>query len=80
MQVQNTVNQNVYVNLLLHLCDIKWHGIVIAMLGLFTVVTYVEQLLLVLPNTAGKKKLYGSNTCFIFSQPTSFLQKSSGKG
>ena len=28
------------------------------MLGLFTVVTYVEQRLLVLPNTAGKKELY----------------------
>ena len=64
MHVQNTVNQNVYVNLLLHLCGIKLHGIVIAMLGLFTVVTYVEQRLLVLPNTAGKKELYGSNTCF----------------
>ena len=32
------------------------------MLGLFTVVTLVEQRLLVLPNTAGKKELYGSNT------------------
>ena len=36
------------------------------MLGLFTVVTYVEQRLLVLPNTAGKKELYGSNTCLIW--------------
>ena len=39
MHVQNTVNQNVYVNLLLNLCGIKQHGIVIAMLGLFTAVT-----------------------------------------
>ena len=34
------------------------------MLGLFTVVTYVERQLLVLPNTPGKKEPYGSNTCF----------------
>ena len=34
MHVQKTANQNVYVNLLLHLC-----GNMIAMLGLFTVVT-----------------------------------------
>ena len=33
------------------------------MLGLFIVVTLVEQRLFVLPNTAGKKELYGSNTC-----------------
>ena len=33
------------------------------MLGLIIVVTSVEQRLLVLPNTAGKKELYGSNTC-----------------
>ena len=33
------------------------------MLGLFIVVTYVEQRLIVLPNTAGKKELYGSNPC-----------------
>ena len=33
------------------------------MSGLLIVVTYVEQRLLVLPNTAGKKELYGSNTC-----------------
>ena len=33
----------------------------ITMLGLFIVVTYVEQRLIVLPNTAGKKELYGSN-------------------
>ena len=39
MHVQNTVNQNVYVKLLLHLCGIKLNGIVIVMLGLFTVVT-----------------------------------------
>ena len=39
MHVQNTVNQNVYVNVLLHLCGIKLHGIVIAMLGLFAVMT-----------------------------------------
>ena len=37
----------------------------ITMLGLFIVVTEVEQPLLVLPNTAGKKELYGSNTCSI---------------
>ena len=36
------------------------------MLDLFIVVTYVEQRLLVLPNTAGKKELYGSNTCFLY--------------
>ena len=35
----------------------------ITMLGLFIVVTLVEQRLFVLPNTAGKKELYGSNTC-----------------
>ena len=34
------------------------------MLGLFIVVTYVEQRLIVLPNTAGKKELYGSNPCY----------------
>ena len=33
------------------------------MLGLFIVVTKVKQRILVLPNTAGKKELYGSNTC-----------------
>ena len=33
----------------------------ITMLGLFIVVTYIEQRLIVLPNTAGKKELYGSN-------------------
>ena len=33
------------------------------MLGLFIVVTYVEQRFIVLPNTAGKKELYGSNPC-----------------
>ena len=33
----------------------------ITMLSLFIVVTYVEQRLIVLPNTAGKKELYGSN-------------------
>ena len=33
----------------------------ITMLGLFIVVTYVEKRLIVLPNTAGKKELYGSN-------------------
>ena len=38
------------------------------MLGLFIVVTLVEQRLFVLLNTAGKKELYGSNTClFIIS-------------
>ena len=36
----------------------------ITMLGLFIVVTYVEQRLIVLPNTAGKKELYGSNPCY----------------
>ena len=35
------------------------------MLGLFIVVTLVVQRLFVLPNTAGKKELYGSNTCLI---------------
>ena len=35
------------------------------MLGLFIVVTLVEQRLFVLPNTAGKKELYGSSTCLI---------------
>ena len=39
----------------------------ITMLGLFIVVTYVEQRLIVLPNTAGKKELYGSNPCFIYN-------------
>ena len=39
----------------------------ITMLGLFIVVTYVEQRLIVLPNTAGKKELYGSNPCFTLS-------------
>ena len=34
------------------------------MLGLFIVVTKVKQRILVLPNTAGKKELYGANTCF----------------
>ena len=33
------------------------------MLGLFIVVTYVEQRFIVLPNTAGKKELYGSSPC-----------------
>ena len=33
------------------------------MLGLFIVVTYVERRLIVLPNTAGKKELYGSSPC-----------------
>ena len=37
----------------------------ITMLSLFIVVTYVEQRLKVLPNTAGKKELYGSNPCYI---------------
>ena len=37
----------------------------ITMLGLFIVVTYVEQRLILLPNTAGKKELYGSNSCYI---------------
>ena len=66
MHVQNTVNLTVYVNnLLLHLCGIKLHGIniMITMLGLFIAVTLVELRLFVLPNTAGKKELYGSNTC-----------------
>ena len=36
------------------------------MLGLFIVVALVEQRLFVLPNTAGKKELYGSNTCYIY--------------
>ena len=36
------------------------------MLGLFIVVTYVEQRLIVLPNTAGKKELYGSNPCYLY--------------
>ena len=35
------------------------------MLGLFIVVTLVEQRLFVLPNTAGKKELYGSSTCLV---------------
>ena len=35
----------------------------ITMLGLFIVVTYVEQRLIVLPNTTGKMELYGSNPC-----------------
>ena len=43
----------------------------ITMLGLFIVVTYVEQRLIVLPNTAGKKELYGSNPCFYFSLASS---------
>ena len=38
----------------------------ITMLGLFIVVTYVEQRLIVLPNTAGKKELYGSNPCLVY--------------
>ena len=69
MHVQNTVNQTVllYVTYLfilrLHVCGIEEHGIMITMLGLFIVVTKVEQRLLVLPNTAGNKELYGSNTC-----------------
>ena len=42
------------------------------MLGLFTVVTYVEQRLLVLPNTVGKKELYGSNTCFYLASIVDF--------
>ena len=33
----------------------------ITVLGLVIVVTYVEQRFIVLPNTAGKKELYGSN-------------------
>ena len=37
----------------------------ITMLGLFIVVTLVEQRLFVLPNTVGKKELYGSNTCYV---------------
>ena len=37
----------------------------ITMLGIFIVVTLVEQRLFVLPNTAGKKELYGSNTCYM---------------
>ena len=37
----------------------------IAMLGLFIVVTYDEQWLIALPNTAGKKELYGSNPCYM---------------
>ena len=41
----------------------------ITMLGLFIVVTYVEQRLIVLPNTAGKKELYGSNPCFQICDP-----------
>ena len=51
----------------------------ITMLGLFIVVTYVEQRFIVLPNTAGKKELYGSNPCFIsMSQtPLNFLMCSS---
>ena len=39
----------------------------ITMLGLFIVVTYVEQRLIVLPNTAGKKELYGSNPCYFYT-------------
>ena len=41
MHVQNTVNQNVllYVNLLLHVCGIKYYGMMITVLGLFIVVT-----------------------------------------
>ena len=35
----------------------------IIMLSLFIFVTKVEQRLLVLPNTAGKKELHGFNTC-----------------
>ena len=38
----------------------------ITMLGLFIVVTYVEQR--VLPNTAGKKELYGSNPCLLLQR------------
>ena len=45
----------------------------ITMLGLFIVVTYVEQRLIVLPNTAGKKELYGSNPCLRLN---SFCKKS----
>ena len=33
----------------------------ITMLGLFIVVTYVEQRLIVLPNTAGKIIIYNNN-------------------
>ena len=40
----------------------------ITMLGLFIVVTYVEQRLIVLPNTAGKKELYGSNPCLLLQR------------
>ena len=54
----------------------------ITMLGLFIVVTYVEQRLIVLPNTAGKKELYGSNpclfhysTCYLFVQLNTFTQR-----
>ena len=49
MHVLNTVNPTVYVNnLLLHVCGIKQHGIniMIIMLGLFIVLTLVEQRLL----------------------------------
>ena len=38
----------------------------ITMLGLFIVVTYVEQRLIVLPNTAGKKELYWLQPLFKF--------------
>ena len=40
----------------------------ITMLGLFIVVTYVEQRFIVLPNTAGKKELYGSNPCLFIAE------------
>ena len=46
----------------------------ITMLGLFIVVTLIEQRLCVLPNTAGKKELYGSNTCFTLSADKKFLR------
>ena len=39
----------------------------ITMLGLFIVVTYVEQRLIVLPNTAGKKDLYGSTIYWLLT-------------
>ena len=44
------------------------------MLGLFIVVTKVEQRLLVLPNTAGKKELYGSNTCYGYFYKVAFKE------
>ena len=32
-----------------------------------TILLYVEQRLIVLPNTAGKKELYGSNPCYLYN-------------